>query len=471
MKKLLIGSFLGVVVLVLVIHDVPLASHLATVERDRLTTVLERDAFILAGRAKESLETTPDAEAVALAPYVETYATDHAKATVVVTDWRGRAVATNDESVVVGEDYRNRPEITSALGGVPASGQRYSRTLGQDLLFVAVPVLLGDDVVGAVRISYPASEVDDDIRSRVLGVLSVGLISLLAVAMAAVALASFIVRPIRRLTGVAQRLASGDLTARAADEGPREIRELSSTLNTMAGRLAANLEHQRAFSGEVSHQLRTPLTALKLRLETADGEIARGRPGSPVVAESIAAARSETERMQAMVEQLLALARLEGGVAPTVVVDAVAVARERVEMWQPLAEEHGVEIAARGLDTARCRAVEGGLEQVLDNLIDNALAVSKPGGTITVEVGVSDRSVLVEVVDDGPGMSPGDREAAFGRFWSGRSASQDEGGSGLGLAIVRQLSMAAGGTAELLAANEDGSGIRARVALPVAHAT
>lgn len=465
MKRLLIGAFLAVVLMVLLIHDVPLASHLARVERDRLTTALERDAFILAGRAKEALETTTQSELATLGPYVAAYAAGHADAKVVVTDWRGRAVAGNDANTAVGEDYSNRPEISSALSGAPASGQRSSRTLGQDLIFVAVPVLLGDDVVGAVRISRPASTVDDEVRGRVIGIVSVGAISLFAVALAAVALASFIARPIRRLTGAAQRLAAGDLDVRADKTGPSEVRELAAMFNTMAARLSATLEHQRAFSGEVSHQLRTPLTALKLRLETAHTEIAAGRLGEERLVEAVEAAQAEAERMQSMVEQLLALARLEGGSATTVVLDAAEVVRERVALWRPLAEESGVEIVAEGRESAACRVIEGALEQMVDNLIDNAVTASPAGSSIVVEVEIAGDTVHVDVIDQGPGLSATERSAAFARFWRGQESDGGDGGSGLGLAIVRQLATAGGGSAELLAGAPDGTGIRARLTL------
>ncbi len=222
----------------------------------------------------------------------------------------------------------------------------------------------------------------------------------------------------------------------------------------MAGRVGLLLEGQRQFAGAVSHQLRTPLTALRLRIETAmrlagDG----GDPGS-----SLEASLRETDRMQEIVEQLLLLSRIESGTASVVSVDAGAVVRERAEMWGPLAEEKKVALVVTGEESVTCAAVAGAVEQILDNYVDNALAASPPGSTITLSAVRTGERVSVEVVDGGIGLDAEQRERAFDRFWRAPAATGTTG-SGLGLAIVRQLAVASGGSAELLEAS--GGGLRA----------
>lgn len=475
MRRRLLAAFLGLVGLVVLVYTVPLARYLAEVERDRLVTALERDAFVLAGHAKESLDVTPSGALPELQPYVDSYSAEHGDATVVITDWRGLLVASTDTTAAAGENYGNRPEVASALDGSPASGERASRTLGTTLVYVAVPVLIGTDVVGVVRISQPRSAADDEVWEQLSGILVVGAISLAVAALTAWWLSGALIRPLRSLRSAAERISAGDLDARAVEAGPPEVRELGRAFNTMTERLGANLEHQRSFAGEVSHQLRTPLTALRLRLEQAEHSLddSDGPADADGLAEALEASRNETDRLQTIVEQLLALARLEGGELPTVVVDAAAVAASRVDAWGPLADESGITVVLDADGAAECRVVEGALEQIIDNYVDNALTVAPAATTVSVRVRRSGNDVVIDVVDQGPGLDPEQRIDAFRRFWRGPRSASDDGGTGLGLAVVRQLAIASGGSAELLP-GPDGAGLCARVRLlawrtPSAH--
>jgi signal transduction histidine kinase len=118
----------------------------------------------------------------------------------------------------------------------------------------------------------------------------------------------------------------------------------------------------------------------------------------------------------------------------------------RVNAWAPLAEERGVVLLTDVPDGARARSTPVRLEQVLDNLLENALAVTPAGRTVELSARRSDGAVELHVVDEGPGLSPADRERAFDRFWRGRGGRD---GTGLGLAIVRRLVEADGGSVEL----------------------
>lgn len=459
MRARLIAGFAGVAILILTIFSIPMTRFVATVERERMVTELERDAFILAGHAKETLSADTGSQLRSIQPYIDAYDLV-SDARIVVTNAEGRVIASSDTSLVVGSDFSNRPEIATALKGSPATGERESSTLADVLVYVAVPVLSGDDTLGAVRLSHPKSHVDERVRNRVYGILGAGLISLAAALVVAVLLGSTISRPIARLRRATDKLGRGDFDARAEDDqGPREVRELARSFNAMSGRLGLMVENQRHFAGSVSHQLRTPLTALRLRLEQAESSVGRD---DNAVAEALEASRAETDRLQDMIEQLLALTRLEGSAAKTVDVDAVRMVHDRVEMWEPLAGEQGITIVIKAPASARCAVVEGGLEQIIDNFIDNAMSVAPPGSEISIEVVHDDGHVQVDVCDRGPGLTDEQRDYAFDRFWRG-PASTGVNGSGLGLAIVRQLAVASGGEAELL--GNAGGGIRARVRL------
>ena len=459
MKIRLIGALVSVAFLILVVFSIPLASFVATVERERLVTALERDAFMLAGHAKETLNTTAGAVLPSLQPFIEEYAIA-SRARIVVTNAAGLSIASSDPSVLIGTDFTNRPEVVKALTGVPAVGERKSATLGETLVFVAVPVLLGDSVLGVVRLSHPKSHIDNEVRNRVIGIVIAGLFTLLAAVGIAIPLALTIARPISKLTRRTERLAEGDFSVRADDStGPPEVRELSRSFNAMAGRLGLVIENQRHFASAASHQLRTPLTALRLRLEQAQELVPSD---ASVLADTLDASRAEADRLQEMVEQLLALARLEGGSTATMSVNASEIARNRIEMWESLAAERGVRISGRIAEHASCAAIDGALEQIVDNYIDNALTVAPEGSEIVVSVVRSENHVVIDVIDAGPGLQPEQRDKAFERFWRG-AATTNSAGTGLGLAIVLQLATASGGTAELLPRSDGSSGLVARV--------
>ena len=453
MRWRLVAVLVGVTFMVLAVHDLPLARHLEQVERDRLVTALERDAFTLAGRMERVLEAGDAESHPEVQDIVDRYA-QRTGAMVVVTDVVGTAVL-GSMTDVVGEDYSNRAEILDALDGRPSSGRRESQTLGEPLVYVAVPVLAGESVYGSVRLTYPEQVIDDRVAGRVRRLLIVAAISLVTATIAALLLAGTVTRPLRRLRNATEALASGSLDARApADDGPAEVRALARAFNTMATRLQGVLARQRAFAGDASHQLRTPLTALRLRLEQANDLLER----DPATArERLEAARAETERLQHLVEGLLALARAEGVEqrAELTTVDVAAIAAERVTMWAPLAEEQGVELQLQVPSVALAIAVGGGVDQIIDSYLDNALEVAPPGSSLVVWVDNEGDAIALHVIDGGPGMTDEQRDRAFDRFWRGPGGGREQG-VGLGLAIVHQLATVSGATVELRRAPSGG---------------
>lgn len=452
MRRRLIAVLVGVVVLVLAVQDIPLVSHLRVVERDRLVTRLERDAFILAGRVEEGLEEGADGSDATLLGLIERYE-DSEDVSVVVTDIDARAVLGPDFDF--GEDFSNRPEILAALDGRPEIGERDSATLGGRLFYVAVPVLSGDSIIGAVRITAPTTRVDDEVAGRLWGLGLVVAISVAIAAFAALVMAWTVTRPLWRLSESAARLAGGSLAERAPEgEGPTEVRALARRFNLMAEQIEQLVARQRAFAGTASHQLRTPLTALRIRLESLASTTESLEGVDPAVTEHIDEAIAETDRLHRMIEGLLALTRSEdAGLAP-ISVDMTALATDRVEHWTPLAEERSVSLDLRASGSQPALAIAGSVEQIIDNLVDNALEVAPAGSTVTVEVVERDGRIELRITDSGPGLSDSDREMAFDRFWRAPGASP--GGSGLGLAIVRQLAESAGGRARLDAAATGG---------------
>jgi signal transduction histidine kinase len=436
MRWRLAAVLVGFTALVLLVQNIPLASYLRTVERDNIITALQRDAFTIAGFSVAALDAPDPQPQDVLDAVVDNYSHENG-ARVIVVDKNGIAIASSEGRN--GQNYSNRPEIRTALSGTATSGTRASQTLGEDLIYVAVPVRAGDKKLGAVRLTFPQSEVDATVDGRVRGLGVAALITLMSAAVIAFFLASTITRRIRRLRDAAEKIADGDMDARADVSGGGEIEELAESFNTMADRVQAVVESQRGFAGDASHQLRTPLTALRLRLDRAADLMTDDEPAK----DQVDAARDEIDRLQRLIDGLLVLARADNQDHDTIPVDVSAVAAERIEDWQALAGERDVSIELVSAGMAVALAVPGAVDQIVDNYVDNALEVVPEGSRILVTVRSEPSGVVLTVDDQGPGLSPESRDRAFDRFWRG---SQDGSGSGLGLAIVASLAHAGGGT-------------------------
>lgn len=444
MKLRFIGALLGLTLVVLLVHDIPFSQYLRTVESDRIVTALQRDGFILAGKASESLEVKTEESLSGLQQTLTDY-NGTTQARVIAVDQAGIVIADTDVPGKVGESYFNRPEISAALGGSVAEGRRDPGPNSEELLYVAVPVLHGNNVMGAVRITFTSTTIDDAVNQRLRGILLVAGITLVLAAFVAFVIASTITRRIKDLENATEQFTHGNFDTRANEtEGAPEIQSLAHSFNLMAERLNRMIEQQSAFAADASHQLRTPLTALQLRLERAI-ELAPQDPQAAM--ERLEAAMVETERLQRLVEGLLVLSRAENtSNAMLTKFDLAVICRERVESWEALAAESQVTVRIGNVPHILVYAVNGAIEQVIDNYVDNALAISPAGSTITINVAVSETQAILHVLDEGPGIAEADIARAFNRFWRAKS---DESGSGLGLAIVERLVTASGGMVKL----------------------
>lgn len=445
MKWRLVAALLSLTIVVLAVQDIPLVQYLRTVETDRITTALERDSFVIAGRAEETLESTSPEGLEYVQNAITKYSAESG-ARVVILDINGVAIADSDSLDSVGTSFLSRPEVAEALNGSVSIGRRFSTTVNQELLFVAVPILNGPNTLGAVRLTFPASVVDEAVNQRVRGISSVAGIALIVSVLVALLLALGITRRLSDLKNVTDEFTEGNYKVRAEiDSGAPEIRSLARSFNGMAQKLDKLITQQKAFAGDASHQLRTPLTALQLRLERA-AELLETDPSE--AAERIEAAIAEADRLQRLVEGLLALSRSENAdKIARIECDAAQIARERFQNWEALADEQDVELILNVPEVAMILAIPGTLEQVIDNYVDNALAIVPAKSTIKIEVTPDIEFTKISVVDEGPGIPESDIAKAFNRFWRARS---DSDGSGLGLAIVDQLATASGGRAEVV---------------------
>ncbi len=482
MTRRLLLSYLALTLAVLAALELPLAYNFEDRLRSDLTNDLQRDAFAVASFSEETVEavqdpTSPHAQAATpladLPLLANTYAS-RTGARIVIVDTSGKPLADSNPTSE-NENFSSREEIKAALLGQVSQGVRHSDTLDTDLLYVAVPIASGK-VYGAVRITFSMDQLQDRVRRYWLDLGLIAGVSLLAAAGIGVALARWVARPLEQVREAATALGAGDLAARSPeDAGPPEVRELASSFNRTADRLEDLVTAQDQFVADASHQLRTPLAALRLRLENVQERVSAQQglleelgANDPDLTRDLDAALGESDRLARLVEGLLLLARAERSdtAADREVLPLDSVLAERAELWVTLAAPRQVELVVRG-DGLVVLAHRDRLSQVLDNLVANALDASPAGARIHVFArtegaggsAVRADRVEIHVTDQGPGMTEEQRAHAFDRFWrserDGRQRANSLGGSGLGLSIVRKLARADGGDVAL---NEAPSG-------------
>ena len=448
----LLAAFAYVLVLVLVALEIPLVLSLSNRVDSEVRSQAASQAQVVAAAASARLEQTAQLQRLV------SQAGRDLGARVVVVDEQGRLLADSAGTGRRGDSYASRPEIAVALTGRAEQGTRQSDTVGDELLYTAVPVFDEGRTVGAVRVTQSNAAVGERVRRNVLVVVGVGLAALALGLVLAWVLAGSLARPLRALAGTARRVEDGELDARAEVTGAREQQEVAIAFNEMTERLEQVLEAQREFVGNASHQLRTPLTGLRLRIEAAGM-----KSDDPAVQKELELAEAEVERLTRLLNALLTLAR--DGERPTLraPVSLRAASEGAYERWLPRAEASGHMLTLDGDGDAFVRAGEEDVAIALDNLIENALVYAPTGTTVTV---TWDEQGRLAVLDEGPGVSAEEQRHVFERFRRGRT---DRPGSGLGLAIVETLARRWGGSASIRSRDEGGA--RAEVVLPQAKTT
>ena len=261
---------------------------------------------------------------------------------MVVVGKDGELIADSDPSQAGRGTSRagpsSAPRSRARRPAAPATRTRSDETLQ----YFAVPIVHANAPIGALRVTYPTSFVDARIRRTWFVLAAVGAVILGIVFLVSLRLARQVTKPLDELERAAARLGAGDLEARApVPDGPPEIRALAESFNRTAARLEELVTSQQAFVADASHQLRTPLAALRLRLENLEGELA---DAPDVRARGRRAARStEVARLSRLVDGLLELARAERSARAAEPIDLGALVRGRVDAWSALAAERDVE--------------------------------------------------------------------------------------------------------------------------------
>ena len=322
---------------------------------------------------------------------------------------------------------------------------------GNDPTFtVGVPFVQDGNTVGAVYIQTKAQQIEGGLKEILLKLvlLAVGIILLSGVAV--FLFIRIAMKPVRNLTAAAGAIAGGDFSTRLAeDRGDRDMREVSRTFNHMTKTLADVEENRREFVANVSHELRSPITSIRGFAEgMADGVIpAEEQP------KYLRLVADESKRLSSLVDDLLALSRLEREDAKPdwSVFDINEMLRRAIiRRMDDLDKKHIEAECDPAVDPCPVRADSDRIEQVIINLLDNALKFTGDGGKIRLSTAVNGDTVEVTVWDNGPGVPPEDRDRVFDRFFTGDRAHTSGKGTGLGLSICQRIMEMHGQTIRLL---------------------
>lgn len=326
------------------------------------------------------------------------------------------------------------PKIAPAAGTVASTAVTYRQRRGDEVV-VIVPVRIEGGGT-SVRASAPTSEVFHRAEFAFLGMLALGVTVLTIATLLARRRAASIAAPLEQLTHDATALGTGDFSIRARDTGLREANEASLALQATATRLGRLLERERTFNADASHQMRTPLTALRLGLEAA-----MITPGADLE-QTVREALRRIDRVDATLDEILALRQ---GTPSTGPFDVVALLQAGMKSrWRPLAEagERDIRLV---IDPSLPIGIGSGpvVDQVVDVLVSNALRHGR--GLVTLTARAGGTGVAIEVSDQGPGVSAEIQRSIFTRLPAGAFAHRDPtAGAGIGLALARDLAEAAG---------------------------
>ncbi|MEV6106212.1 ATP-binding protein [Streptomyces sp. NPDC051940] len=291
----------------------------------------------------------------------------------------------------------------------------------------------------SVTVYESRDHVNQEIGRNLLVILAVALLAIGAAVLLAIRQANRLTAPLTDLAETAERLGSGDHRGRHRRYGVTELDRVADVLDISAERITKMLTAERRLAADASHQLRTPLTALSMRLEEIADTAGTGDPA--VVKEEAQIALSQVERLTDVVQRLLTNSR-DPRTGLAVGVDVDEIVKQQLEEWRPAYRQAGRAIVRSGKRGLRAVATPGAVAQVLATLIENALMHG--AGRVAVRTRVTGNQVVVEVTDEGPGVAPDLGSRVFERTVSGHNST------GLGLAVARDLAEADGGRLELV---------------------
>jgi len=381
---------------------------------------------------------------------------------VTLVDAQLKVTASSDPKVI-SQTVESFPEFSATRYNI-----RRDTPNGEERLFVAAPIPSNATrPLGFVQLSVPMSPIYGVIDRKWLDLMGIGAVALALTILASLLLARRIVKPIQHLTTTSEHLSAGRLDERVSPDGPGEIRRLGQAFNQMGERLQAMIAQQREFVDNAAHELRSPLTSLRLRLDLLaedDGsDLALGK-------QYVGKMQSDVGYLQRLIDHLLTLASVEEGepsertptdFAPVLcgIADEMALIVQQAELtFQVGVPEHLPSVQVN-VDQMRI---------AIRNLLDNAIKYSSPGGTISLTARSNDHALEIQVADNGIGIPADALPRVFERFYRvDRARARKQGGAGLGLALVRAMVEANNGTIAVESQVNQGSQFIVRLPLSV----
>lgn len=450
-------AFGGISAALIVATLIPLGFVLAGSHRSGYVDQLERQArTVVAG-----VVAAPEQQKVS---YVAGRFPAGGDVEAVLLDRDGRALNLVTDPGLFPDPPVAASEVRAALRG--QSAVRTGTSSQGPRVYVAAPVAVGDKLDGALWLSAVTTPIEqlDGRTWASLGI--IGAAGILFSVVVAIAVARQIARRLEVVALGAERFAEGRFAEPIVVGGNDEVAQLGTRLNEMARRIDRAVARERDFAAAASHQLRTPLTAIKLRIEELRATLA---PELGAEAnENLDEMAQEVDRLTMLASGLLMMAAAEQEGAEMEALPVASAIEQAVGRVRPLARQGGVSVAVSSdadADAVAVRAPRGAFEEVVFNLLDNAVKFSPRSSTVDVSVSSEDGSLNLAVGDRGPGISAEDAEHAFEPFFRSRRAGGVRG-SGLGLTICARLCDAAGATIAI--APRDGGGTVAVVRWPLA---
>ncbi len=413
---------------------------LSTALEEEYEHELELQAFVVAGALQSGVEEMLKGERtpVQVLALMQRFATDtESRITLLNPDLE--VVFSTDSAIPPGGSYPY-PEILAAMNNQEQHDIRVDSVTGETRLYVAAPIWEEDHLLGVVQISIPWERV----RARIWGewsrLIVSGVLAIAANVLASLWLAFGIVRPLRELTKAARDISEGRLDRRIPVTSCDEVGRLAHAFNEMAQQLQQMIERQRMFIANASHELRGPLTSIKLRTEALleDGGMSPERRQR-----FIAEVDREVDRLQRLAERLLDLTRLQmrPDARPFQVVPLAQILADSVDIITPRAARKQVSLVQEvAPDLPPVHGDPEDLSELFLNLLDNAIKYTPSGGSVTLRAYTQDSHVVVEVSDTGEGIPSEALKDIFEPFYRvDKSRSRRVGGSGLGLAIVKAI--------------------------------
>lgn len=353
-------------------------------------------------------------------------------------------------------------------GGMRMSSSLNVFTAAGDMKGVfASAIYDGDELIGAVVYISSVQEIYDNLREIQLKILAwLTVVALLVIVMSSLVLRT-ITKPVGELREGIAKMSGGDFSARVDVRGKTEFAELASAFNAMSEKLETLDRSRNLFVSNASHELKTPLSTMKILIET----ILYQDPIDPDMArEFLTDVNKEIDRLNRIVSDLLTLVNIDsGGMKLNIAnVNLHELLIEQVKRLAPLARENGIELECSSKEALETPGDAVKLQQVIYNVIDNAIKYTPRGGTVRCSLSRVGRRVVVRVADSGIGIPAADLPHVFDRFYRvDKARSRATGGTGLGLSIVKQIVQLHGGT--ITAESEEGKGSTFTIELPLSQ--